>query len=81
MKLESVISAVTTAAVMVSTVTTWFLDRLPPLAALVTILWVIFQWYHSAPMVERRRRARAKRAAALAEAARIAAMEAQDDLA
>lgn len=31
---------------------------LPPLAALVTILWIGFQFYHSAPMKESRKRRR-----------------------
>lgn len=29
---------------------------LPPLAALVSILWIGFQFYHSEPMVRRRKR-------------------------
>ena len=33
----------------------WIANALPPIAALVSILWVVFQWYHSAPMKERRR--------------------------
>jgi hypothetical protein len=28
----------------------WIANALPPLAALVSILWMGFQWYHSAPM-------------------------------
>lgn len=36
---------------------------LPPLAAVVSILWMGFQWYHSAPMMEWRARRRERAAA------------------
>lgn len=36
---------------------------LPPLAAVVSILWMGFQWYHSAPMKEWRTRRREREAA------------------
>ena len=36
---------------------------LPPLAAVVSILWMGFQWYHSAPMKEWRARRRERAAA------------------
>lgn len=35
-----------------ATVIGWFASALPPLAALASILWMGFQWYHSAPMKE-----------------------------
>jgi CHASE2 domain-containing sensor protein len=28
----------------------WFASALPPLAALASIFWIGFQWYHSTPM-------------------------------
>lgn len=58
-KFEDVISVLSGLVLAVSTVSTWLFDKLPPLAALATILWVGWQWYHSAPMVARRRRRRA----------------------
>jgi hypothetical protein len=36
----------------------WIANALPPLAALVSILWMGFQWYHSAPMKARRGKAK-----------------------
>lgn len=36
----------------VVTVAGWVANVLPPLAALASILWIGFQWYHSAPMKE-----------------------------
>lgn len=36
----------------------WIANVLPPLAALVSILWMGFQWYHSMPMREWRTRRR-----------------------
>jgi hypothetical protein len=36
------------------TVFGWVINALPPLAALASILWIGFQWYHSAPMKEGR---------------------------
>lgn len=38
------------------TIAGWFANVLPPLAALVSILWIVFQFYHSAPMKARRDR-------------------------
>jgi hypothetical protein len=38
------------------TVLGWFVNALPPLAALASILWIGFQWYHSAPMKEWRQK-------------------------
>lgn len=40
----------------------WMMERLPALAALVSILWMIFQWYHSEPMRMRRRAQRRRKA-------------------
>lgn len=37
------------------------LGLLPPMAALASILWIGFQFYHSAPMKERRRKAKARK--------------------
>lgn len=37
-----------------ATLVGWVANALPPLAALASILWIGFQWYHSAPMKERR---------------------------
>ena len=34
----------------------WIVNALPPLAALASILWIGFQWYHSAPMKEWRQK-------------------------
>ena len=43
----------------VATVAGWVVNALPPLAALASILWIGFQWYHSAPMKERRQKRKA----------------------
>jgi hypothetical protein len=43
-----------------ATITGWFVNALPPLAALASILWIGFQWYHSAPMKEWRDKRKAK---------------------
>jgi hypothetical protein len=42
------------------TVLGWFVNALPPLAALASILWIGFQWYHSAPMKEWRQNRKEK---------------------
>ena len=42
------------------TVLGWVVNALPPLAALASILWIGFQWYHSAPMKEWRKQRKAK---------------------
>lgn len=39
------------------TIASWVAGILPPLAALASILWIAYQFYHSAPM-EKRRQAR-----------------------
>lgn len=39
----------------------WFVNALPPLAALASILWIGFQWYHSAPMKEWRLKRKAQK--------------------
>jgi hypothetical protein len=39
----------------------WIAQALSPLAALASIFWIGFQWYHSKPMKERRARRRNKR--------------------
>lgn len=36
------------------TVCGWVADLLPPLAALASIAWIAYQWYHSPPQVKRR---------------------------
>ena len=41
------------------TIAGWVVNLLPPLAALASILWIWFQWYHSAPMVARREKRKA----------------------
>lgn len=47
--------ALTKILVPVATVAGWAFDCLPKIAAGVSIAFMIFQWYHSAPMKERRR--------------------------
>lgn len=42
------------------TVIGWVVSALPPLAALASILWIGFQWYHSAPMKEWRQQRKVK---------------------
>lgn len=62
------------AAVTVSVIGAWLFDRLPPLAALASILWMGYQWYHHPKMEERRKRRKAeKHSARAAAAARVAA--------
>jgi CHASE2 domain-containing sensor protein len=39
----------------------WFASALPPLAALASIFWIGFQWYHSAPMKQWRARRKGRR--------------------
>lgn len=39
----------------------WIVDTLPPLAALASILWIGFQWYHSTPMKMRRQKRKVKK--------------------
>ncbi len=34
-------------------------DKLPHLAAAMSIAWIVWQWYHSPPMLERRAKKRA----------------------
>lgn len=60
-KIEDAVSVLSALALTLTTVGTWMFDKLPPLAALATILWVVWQWYHSGPMVARRRRKKAIR--------------------
>jgi hypothetical protein len=38
------------------TIVGWFANVLPPMAALASILWIGFQFYHSVPMKSRRER-------------------------
>lgn len=42
------------------TVLGWCANALPPLAALASISWIGFQWYHSAPMKEWRQKRKAQ---------------------
>jgi len=53
--IKHVFDAASTVAATV-TIAGWFANALPPLAALVSILWICFQFYHSAPMRARRDR-------------------------
>jgi hypothetical protein len=39
----------------------WCASALPPLAALASIFWIGFQWYHSAPMKQWRARRKVRR--------------------
>jgi hypothetical protein len=48
------------AFVPLATIAGWMAQALPPLAALASILWIGYQWYHSEPMKQRRQRRRAK---------------------
>lgn len=40
----------------------WLVDRLPVVAAGVSILWMVYQWYWSEPMRTRRRIRRRRKA-------------------
>lgn len=51
------IGSTVTAAI---TVAGWVVNLLPPIAALASILWIGFQWYHSTPMKEWRQTRKAK---------------------
>lgn len=44
----------------IGTLASYVASILPPLAALASILWIAFQFYHSAPMKERRARKKVK---------------------
>lgn len=57
---KPVLEAASTATAVV-TVFGWVANLLPPLAALASILWIGFQWYHSAPMNEWRQKRKAKK--------------------
>lgn len=48
----------------VITIAGWITNLLPPLAALASILWIGFQFYHSVPMQNRRRTRKEKLAGA-----------------
>lgn len=50
--LHHVLSSIGVAAL---TLASWAVGILPPLAALASILWIAYQFYHSAPMTERRK--------------------------
>jgi hypothetical protein len=39
----------------------WLASALPPLAALASIFWIGFQWYHSTPMKQWRARRKGRR--------------------
>lgn len=45
----------------IATVITWFAGMLPPLAALASIMWVGYQFYHSQPMTEWRTKRRIRK--------------------
>jgi hypothetical protein len=53
--MEDLHVALKTVLVPLATLCGWIANALPPIAALASILWIGFQWYHSAPMKERRR--------------------------
>lgn len=42
------------------TIAGWVVDALPSIAAAVSIAWMLYQWYHSAPMAARREKRKAK---------------------
>lgn len=44
-----------------TTIAGWLAGMLPPMAALASIAWIGFQFYHSAPMKERRKARKEKR--------------------
>lgn len=44
-----------------ATVIGWCARALPPMAAFASIFWIVFQWYHSAPMKHWRDRRKNKR--------------------
>lgn len=46
--------------VPMATVFGWLADALPSIAAAVSIAWMLFQWYHSAPMVAHREKRKLK---------------------
>lgn len=61
---KQVLDAANTLAPVAAPVLTllgWVANALPPLAALVSILWMGWQWYHSAPMKAKRDAKRKKR--------------------
>lgn len=60
-KMEEIKQAVSALIVPVTTLGTWVAGLLTPAAAAVSIAWIIFQWYHSTPMKERRERKRQER--------------------
>jgi len=39
----------------------WIASTLPPLAALASIFWIGFQWYHSVPMKQWRAKRKGRR--------------------
>ena len=39
----------------------WVASALPPLAALASMFWIGFQWYHSAPMKQWRAKKKSRR--------------------
>jgi hypothetical protein len=56
--MEEFKQAVVALAVPLTTLGTWVTGILTPAAAAISIAWICFQWYHSAPMKERRERKR-----------------------
>lgn len=58
--LSSIVKQIT---VPVITLFGWFAGALPPLAALASIAWIVYQWYHSAPQVARRNANKARKSA------------------
>jgi len=40
----------------ITTLAGWIANALPPMASLLSIMWLIFQFYHSEPMRARRAR-------------------------
>lgn len=58
---KHIIEAIGTTVAAIVTVATWFAGMLPPLAALASIMWVGYQFYHSPPVVDWRNKRRAKK--------------------
>lgn len=57
---KDVAEAVYHLLIPVGTAIAWLTGILPPLAALASILWIGWQWWHSKPMVEWRKRRKGK---------------------
>lgn len=58
---KELMDALTAMVVPVATLAAWVTEKLPSFAALASILWIGWQWWHSKPMVEWRRNRRARK--------------------